>query len=64
MYFLPQLSLKVLNISELVEKLVLNGLDEGDSHLLTSGLLLARQASLEGPHLFPLYDHWVQVGRG
>ena len=35
--------------------------EEGDAHLLTCGLLLARQASLEGTHIFPSYQHWFQV---
>ena len=37
------------------------GLEEGDTHLLACGLLFARQASLEGSHLFTSYGHWLQV---
>lgn len=45
----------------LVKELVSAGLEEGDTHLLSCGLLLARQASLEGAHLFPSYQCWLHV---
>jgi hypothetical protein len=47
-------------LNELVEGLVSEGLEEGDTHLLVCGLLFARQASLEGSHLFTSYGHWLQ----
>ena len=49
-------------LAGLVRDLVMAGLDDGDSHLLGSGLLVARQASLEGSHIFPSYDCWLQAG--
>lgn len=48
---------------EFVEQLLLNGLEEGDRHILTCALVLSRQASLEGSHLFPTYDQWLQVSK-
>lgn len=37
-------------------------LQSSDSHMLRCVLLVARQASLEGPHLFQPYHLWFQVG--
>lgn len=47
-------------LEDLVKKLVVGGVEDGDVHLLSCGLLVARQASLEGSHLFPAYGRWVQ----
>ena len=49
------------NTADMVEGLVSGGLEEEDTHLLLCGLLIARQASLEGPHLFLPYGQWLQV---
>ena len=36
-------------------------LEQDDKLLLTNVLLLARQCSLEGSHIFPSYASWFQV---
>ena len=46
---------------ELVKEIVIGGLEDCDAHLLGCGLLIARQASLEGAHVFPSYQSWLQV---
>jgi Fanconi anemia group A protein len=45
----------------LVRNLVRRGLEDGDTHQLSCGLVLARQASLEGTHHFPPYHSWFQT---
>lgn len=51
----------VCDCAGVVKELVSGALEEGDTHMLTCGLLLARQASLEGAHIFTPYQHWFQV---
>jgi len=36
-------------------------LEDGDPEGLIAGTLLARQACLEGPHVFMSYSEWFQV---
>lgn len=46
---------------ELVKELIVEGMIDNDDHIVSCGLLLARQASLEGSHLFPSYQKWLKV---
>ena len=44
-----------------ISSLVSCAVEECHTPSLYGGLLLARQCSLEGAHLFPSYRQWVQV---
>ena len=48
-------------IVELVRELVTGGMEDEDTYLLSSALVIARQTSLEGPHISPSYQSWLQV---
>ena len=48
-------------LAAVTESLLLGAMEEMDPHQLSCSLLLARQASLEGAHLFPPYPQWFQV---
>lgn len=45
----------------LIRSLIVAALESDSSEGLTAGFLLARQASLEGPHVFQSYTAWFQV---
>ena len=45
----------------LIDSLVANAVADSHTHSLLCSLILARQASLEGTHIYPLYHEWFQV---
>ena len=47
--------------ADLIQSLLISAMSDCDLHQLSCGLLLARQSSLEGSHLFPSYPQWFQV---
>lgn len=51
----------VRRVSDLIAAFIDRAVAEGDCHLLHCSLLLARQAALEGAHIFPPYRQWFKV---
>ena len=49
---------------DMIKQLCVEGLAERSEHLLCCAMLLARQAALEGAHMFPSYAVWVKVSDG
>ncbi|XP_065918117.1 Fanconi anemia group A protein homolog isoform X2 [Dysidea avara] len=58
------ITLKTVIVDELLKDLikdqVTTAMADSNSQLFYSSLLLARQCSMEGAHLFPTYQHWLQ----
>ena len=47
--------------ADFLAKLASSSLEDGNQAHLWCVLLLARQAALEGPHVFPSYASWFKV---
>ena len=45
----------------MVSSILKTSLEECEQEGLITSFLIARQASLEGPHIFPSYQDWFQV---
>ena len=54
-------TIRYCNYAEFLKEQVTVSLTNCLSHQLQSTLLLARQCSSEGSHLFPSYYNWLQV---
>jgi hypothetical protein len=50
-------------VLDFIEELLRQSLEDCDMEGLVAGILLARQACLEGAHVFMSYSDWFQVER-
>ena len=48
-------------LTDFVDKLFQEGLENSDMESLITGMLLIRQACFHGPHVFMSYSDWFQV---
>ncbi len=60
-YFTENIMMIECYVSVLIQEMLSRSLEEGEMDGLVTGFLLARQACLEGLHVFPAYQDWFQV---